>query len=196
SLRGQSIVPCQDRSGTHRVCHGQSRQGRYGVALQWHAAPFGGRAVQDDHWRRHASRAYPGDVPALNDLVAGKVQLQFSGLGAAMEYIKLGKLRALAVTTATRTEFLPDVPTVGDFLPGYAAPTWLGTGAPKDTPAEIIERLNKEINAGLADASLKAQFAKLGHVPMPMTPTDFGRFVAAETDKWGPVVKAVGIKPQ
>jgi len=139
---------------------------------------------------------YPGDVPALNDLVAGKVQLQFSGLGAAMKYIKPGKLRALAVTTATRTEFLPDVPTVGDFLPGYAATTWLGIGAPKDTPAEIIERLNKEINAGLADASLKAQFAKLGHVPMPMTPTDFGRFVAAETEKWGPVVKAVGIKPQ
>ena len=139
---------------------------------------------------------YPGDVPALNDLVAGKVQLQFSGLGAAMKYIKPGKLRALAVTTATRTEFLPDVPTVGDFLPGYAATSWLGIGAPKSIPVEIVERLNKEINAGLADASLKAQFAELGHVPIPMTPTEFGKFVAAETEKWGPVVKAVGIKPQ
>jgi tripartite-type tricarboxylate transporter receptor subunit TctC len=139
---------------------------------------------------------YPGDVPALNDLVAGKVQLQFSGLGAAMEYIKPGRLRALAVTTATRTDFLPNIPTVGDFLPGYAATTWLGIGAPKDTPAEIVERLNKEINAGLADADLKAQFAELGHLPMPMTPTEFGKFIAAETEKWGPVVKAVGIKPQ
>jgi tripartite-type tricarboxylate transporter receptor subunit TctC len=139
---------------------------------------------------------YPGDVPALNDLVAGKVQLQFSGLGAAMEYIKPGKLRALAVTTAIRTEFLPDVPTVGDFLPGYAATTWLGIGAPKDTPAEIVERLNKEINAGLADVSLKARLADLGHLPMPMTAAEFARFVAAEKEKWGPVVKAVGIKPQ
>jgi tripartite-type tricarboxylate transporter receptor subunit TctC len=139
---------------------------------------------------------YPGDVPALNDLVAGKIQLQFSGLGAAMEYIKPGKLRALAVTTATRTEFLPDIPTLGDFLPGYAATTWLGIGAPKDTPAEIVERLNKEINIGLADAGLKAKFAELGHQPMPMTPTEFGKFIAAETKKWGPVVKAVGIKPQ
>jgi tripartite-type tricarboxylate transporter receptor subunit TctC len=139
---------------------------------------------------------YPGDVPALNDLVADKVQLQFSGLGAAMEYIKLAKLRALAVTTPTRTEFLPDVPTVGDFLPGFAATTWLGIGAPKDTPADIVEKLNKEINAGLADASVKTQFAELGHLPMPMTPAEFGRFVAAETEKWGPVVKAAGIKPQ
>jgi tripartite-type tricarboxylate transporter receptor subunit TctC len=139
---------------------------------------------------------YPGDVPGLNDLAAGKIQLQFSGLGAAMEYIKPGKLRALAVTTATHTEFLPDIPPVGDFLPGYAATAWLGMSAPKDTPVEIVERLNKEINAGLADASLKAQFAELGHVPMPMTPAEFGKFVAAETEKWGPVVKAVGIKLQ
>jgi tripartite-type tricarboxylate transporter receptor subunit TctC len=139
---------------------------------------------------------YPGDVPALNDLVVGKIQLQFSGLGAAIEYIKPGKLRALAVTTATRTEFLPDTPPLGDFLPGYAATTWLGIGAPKDTPAEIVERLNKEINAGLADVSLKGKFGELGHLPMPMTPSEFGKFIAAETEKWGPVVKAVGIKPQ
>jgi len=139
---------------------------------------------------------YPGDVPALIDLVAGKIQLQFSGLGAAIEYIKLGKLRALAVTTATRTEFLPDTPTLGDFLPGYAATTWLGIGTPKNTPAEVVEILNKEINVGLADAKLKAKFAELGHLPMPMTPAEFGKFVAAETEKWGLVVKAAGIKPQ
>jgi len=139
---------------------------------------------------------YPGDVPALNDLVAGKIQLQFSGLGAAMEYIKPGKLRALAVTTAERTEFLPEIPTVGDFLPGYAATTWLGVGAPRGTPAEVIEKLNNEINAGLADANVKTQFTGLGHVPMPMTSDEFGKFIAAETEKWGPMVKAVGIKPQ
>jgi tripartite-type tricarboxylate transporter receptor subunit TctC len=138
---------------------------------------------------------YPGDVPALNDLVAGKVQLQFSGLGAAMEYIKPGKLRALAVTTATRAEYLPDIPTVGDFLPGYAATTWLGISAPKNTSVEIVERLNKEINAALADTKLRAQFAELGHVPMPMTPAEFGKFVAAETEKWGRVVRSVGVKP-
>jgi tripartite-type tricarboxylate transporter receptor subunit TctC len=132
---------------------------------------------------------YPGDVPALNDLVAGKVQLQFSGLGAAMEYVKPGKVRALTVTTATRTEALPDIPTVGEFLPGYAAATWLGIGAPKNTPAEIVERLNKEINAGLADPNLKTRFAELGHVPMPMTSAEFGKFVAAETEKWGTVVE-------
>src|SRR5262249_53314284 len=117
--------------------------------------------------------------------------------GAAIEYIKPSKLRALAVTTATRTEILPDVPTVGDFLPGYAATTWTGIGAPRNTPSNVIDLLNKEINAGLADASMKAQFAELGHVPMPMAPAEFGRFVAAETEKWAPVVKAVGItKPQ
>jgi len=139
---------------------------------------------------------YPGDVPALNDLVADKIQLQFSGLGAAMEYIKLGKLCALAVTTVARTEFLPEIPTVGDFLPGYAATTWLGVGAPRGTPAEIIELLNNEINAGLADANLKTQFAGLGHAPMPMTPAEFGNLIATETEKWGPVVKSVRIKPQ
>ena len=139
---------------------------------------------------------YPADVPALNDVVAGKVQLQFSGLGAAIDYIKPGKLRALAVTTAARIEVLPDIPTVGDSLPGYAATSWVGIGAPKGTPVEIVERLNKEITAGFADAKVKAQFAELGHAPMPMTPVEFGKFVAAETEKWGVVVKAVGIKPK
>ena len=107
-----------------------------------------------------------------------------------------GKLRALAVTTATRTEVLPDIPTLGDFLPGYEAATWLGIGAPKDTPAEIVERLNKEINVGLADAKLKAKFAELGHLPMPMTPAEFGKFIADETEKWGKVIRAAGIKAE
>jgi tripartite-type tricarboxylate transporter receptor subunit TctC len=139
---------------------------------------------------------YPGDVPALIDLLAGKVQLQFSGLGAAMEYVKSGKVRALAVTTATRAQALPDIPTVGEFLPGYEATTWLGIGAPKNTPAEIVEKLNKEINAGLADSHMKARLADLGYVPMPMTPAEFGKFVSDETEKWSSVVKLAGIKPQ
>jgi tripartite-type tricarboxylate transporter receptor subunit TctC len=139
---------------------------------------------------------YPGDVPALNDLLAGKVQLQFSGLGAAMEYIKSGKVRALAVTTASRSEALPDVPTVSEFLPGYEASTWTGIGAPKSTSTEIVGRLNKEINTGLADPMMKARLDELGMVPMPMTPAEFGNFVANETEKWGKVVKLVGIKPQ
>ncbi len=137
---------------------------------------------------------YPGDVPALNDLLAGKVQLQFSGLGAAMEYIKPGKIRALAVTSATRSEALPDIPTVSEFLPGYEASTWTGLGAPKSTPTKIVDRLNKEINAGLADPKIKARLDELGNVPMPMTPAEFGKFVADETEKWGKVVKLVGIK--
>jgi tripartite-type tricarboxylate transporter receptor subunit TctC len=139
---------------------------------------------------------YPGDVPALNDLLARKVQLQFSGLGAAMEYIKSGKVSALAVTTALRFEALPDIPTVGEFLPGYDANTWTGIGAPKSTPTEIVDRLNKEINAGLADPKIEARLDELGNVPMPMTPAEFGKFVADETEKWGRVVKLVGIKPQ
>jgi tripartite-type tricarboxylate transporter receptor subunit TctC len=139
---------------------------------------------------------YPGDVPALNDLLAGKVQLQFSGLGAAMEYIKPGKVRALAVTPALRSEALPDIPTVDEFLPGYEASTWTGLGAPKSTPTEIVDTLNKEINAGLADPQMKARLDELGNVPMPMTPAEFRKFVADETEKWGRVVKLVGIKPQ
>jgi tripartite-type tricarboxylate transporter receptor subunit TctC len=139
---------------------------------------------------------YPGDVPALKDLVAGKVQLQFSGLGAAIEYIRTGKLPALAVTTATRAEALPNIPTVGEFVPGYAASTWTGIGAPKNTPAEVVEKLNNAINAGLADPTIKARIADLGAVPMPMTSAEFGKFIADETEKWGKVVKSVGIKPQ
>jgi tripartite-type tricarboxylate transporter receptor subunit TctC len=139
---------------------------------------------------------YPGDVPALNDLVAGKVQLQFSGLGAAIEYIRAGKLRPLAVTTAMRAEALPNIPTVGEFVPGYEASAWTGIGAPKNTPAEIVERVNKEINGGLADSKMKARIADLGAVPMPMTPAEFGKFITDETEKWGKVVKSVGIKPQ
>jgi tripartite-type tricarboxylate transporter receptor subunit TctC len=137
---------------------------------------------------------YRGLGPALADLLGGQVQLVFSTVPAAIEYIKGDRLRPLAVTTATRSEALPDVPTVGDFLPGFESSQWYGVGAPKGTPADIVARLNKEINAGLADPKLKARIAELGGVPMPMTPGDFGKHIAAETAKWAKVIKFAGIK--
>jgi tripartite-type tricarboxylate transporter receptor subunit TctC len=140
---------------------------------------------------------YPGgDVPALIDLLGGKVQVQFSGPGAAMEYIRSGKLRALAVTTTTRFQALPDVPTMGEFVPDYEVSSWFGLGAPRNTPIEIVDRLNRAINAGLADPKTRARLDELGNVPMSMTPAEFGKFVADETEKWAKVVKLSGIKPQ
>jgi tripartite-type tricarboxylate transporter receptor subunit TctC len=138
---------------------------------------------------------YPGDAQALVDLLNGKVQVQFSGPGAAIEYIRTGKLRALAVTTKTRFQALPDVPTVGEFVAGYEASSWFGIGAPKGTPTAIIDRVNKEINVGFVDLKVKARLDELGNLPMPMTPAEFGKFVADETEKWARVVKLAGIKP-
>ena len=128
---------------------------------------------------------YRGAAPALTDLLGGQVQVMFSPLPASIEYIKAGKLRALAVTTATRSEALPDIPTVGEFVPGYEASTWYGVGAPKNTPAEIVDKLNKEINAGLADPKLKARLADLGGTVLAGSPADFGKFIADETEKVG-----------
>jgi tripartite-type tricarboxylate transporter receptor subunit TctC len=137
---------------------------------------------------------YSNQMQAVTDLIVGQIQVSFDVLPTTIEYAKAGKLRALAVTTATRSPALPDIPTVGDFVPGYEASSWHGVGVPKDTPAEIIETLNKEINAGLADPKLKGRMADLGGVPMPMAPVGFGRFIAEETEKWGKVVKFAGIK--
>jgi tripartite-type tricarboxylate transporter receptor subunit TctC len=137
---------------------------------------------------------YRGGGPALTDLLAGQVQVYFSPMPAAIEYIKAGKLRALAVTTAARSEALPDIATVAEFVPGYEASTWVGVGAPKATPAEIVEKLNKEINAALADPKIKARLADLGGTVLPGTPADFGKLIADETEKWGKVVKFTGIK--
>jgi tripartite-type tricarboxylate transporter receptor subunit TctC len=136
---------------------------------------------------------YRGAGPALTDLLGGQVQVYFPSTPASIEYIRAGRLRALAVTSGTRLDVLPDIPTVAEFVPGYEASLWFGVGVPKDTPAEIIETLNKEINAGLADPKLKARMADLG-VPMPMAPVGFGRFIAEETEKWGKVVKFAGVK--
>jgi tripartite-type tricarboxylate transporter receptor subunit TctC len=137
---------------------------------------------------------YGGDAPALTDLIGGKVQLYFSTLTASIEYIRAGTLRALAVTTTTRSEALPDVPVVGDFVPGYEANTWYGVGAPRDTATEIIDKLNSEINAGLADPKIKARLADLGGTVIPGSPSDFAKFIANETEKWAKVIRAANIK--
>jgi tripartite-type tricarboxylate transporter receptor subunit TctC len=138
---------------------------------------------------------YRGSGPALVDLLAGQVQVGFDPVPASIEYIRTGRLRALAVTTATRSDALPDIPTVGEFLPGYEASAWYGVGVPKNIPAAIVDKLNEAINAGLADPAIKARLADLGGVPMPMSPAEFGKFIAHETEKWAKVVKFSGAKP-
>ena len=139
---------------------------------------------------------YRGALPALTDLLAGQVQVMFAAMPAAIEYIRAGKLRALAVTTSTRSEVLPDLPTVGEFVAGYEASQWYGVGAPRSTPPEVIDRLNKEINAGLADPKMKARLAELGGVIVAASSADFGQFIADETEKWGKVIRAANIKPE
>jgi tripartite-type tricarboxylate transporter receptor subunit TctC len=133
---------------------------------------------------------------AITDLLTGRMQVSFDIMPATIEYVRAGKLRALAVTTATRSPALPDIPPVGDFVPGYEASSWHGIGVPKNTPADIVETLNNEINAVLADPKVIARLAELGAVPMPMTPVQFGQFVANETEKWAKVVRFAAIKPE
>jgi tripartite-type tricarboxylate transporter receptor subunit TctC len=137
---------------------------------------------------------YRGGAPAITDLISGQIQVLFTGVATAIEYIRAGSLRALGVTTSTVA--LPDIPTVSEFVPGYEASVWYGLGAPKNTPAEIVDKLNKEINAALADPKLKARLADLGGVPMSMTAAEFGKFVAAEREKWGEVIRAARIKAE
>jgi tripartite-type tricarboxylate transporter receptor subunit TctC len=139
---------------------------------------------------------YRGSAPMVIDLLSGQVQLAFDNLPASIEQIRAGKLRALAVTTATRSEALPDVPALGEILPGYEASAWIGIGAPKNTPAEIIDKLNKEINAALADPKIKARFADLSGTVIAGSPADFGKLIADETEKWGKVIRAANIKPE
>ncbi len=139
---------------------------------------------------------YRGSAPALTDLLGGQVQVYFSPIAASIEHVKAGRLRALAVTTASRTEALPDVPAVGDFVRGYESSAFYGIGAPKKTPAEIVDKLNMEINAGLADPKIKARLANLGSVAFIGSPSDFARLIADETEKWGKVVRAASMKPE
>jgi tripartite-type tricarboxylate transporter receptor subunit TctC len=138
---------------------------------------------------------YRSGGPALTDLLAGQVQVMFPATVSSIEYIRAGRLRALAVTTTTRSELLPDIPTVAEFVTGYEASNWFGICAPKATPAEIVEKLNKEINASLADPSIKARLADLGGDVLALSPADFGKLIAEETDKWGQVIRTANIKP-
>jgi len=137
---------------------------------------------------------YRGGGPALTDLLGGQVQVYFGPLPPSIEHIRSGKLRALGVTSARRSQVLPDIPSVSDFVPGYEASQWYGIGVPKNTPSEIIDKLNKEINAGLGDLKMKARLADLGGTPLVGSPADFSRLIAEDTEKWAKVIKFAGIK--
>jgi tripartite-type tricarboxylate transporter receptor subunit TctC len=137
---------------------------------------------------------YRSAAAVMTDLLSGQVQLYFGTTASSLEYVRTGKLRALAVTIERRLDALPDIPTVGDFVPGYEASNWYGIGAPRNTPVEVIEKLNKETNAGLADPKLKARLADLGGTVLAASPADFGKLITEETEKWGKVVKFAGIK--
>ena len=139
---------------------------------------------------------YRGGGPALVDLLGGQVQVMFATMSSSIEYVRAGKLRALAVTTATRSPVLPDIPTVAEFVPGYESSFWTGVGAPRNTPEHIVEKLNKEINVALADPKMRARLADLGGTPLPGSPAQFGKLIVDETEKWGKVIKFAGIKPQ
>src|SRR5712672_1086889 len=150
-------------------------------------APVGGNMV-------HVP--YRGQGPALSDLLGGQVQVLFATAPGTTDYISTGKLRALAVTSASRAEVLPELPTVADSVPGYETNQWYGICAPGNTPAEIVDKLNKEINAAIADPGMKARFAAIGGEPLPGSPAEFGKLIAEETEKWAKVVRAAGIKPE
>jgi tripartite-type tricarboxylate transporter receptor subunit TctC len=139
---------------------------------------------------------YRGQGPALTDLLGGEVQVLFATAPGTTDYIITGKLRALAVTTAARAEVLPELPTVGDFVPGYDTSQWYGMSAPRNTSVEIVDKLNKEINAAIADPGMKARLAAIGGEPLPGSPQAFGKLISEETEKWGKVVRAAGIKPE
>ena len=139
---------------------------------------------------------YRGGAPALTDLLGGKVQLMFPVMSATIEYIKAGSLRALGVTTTTGSPALPEIPTVAEFVPGYEASTVYGIGAPRNTPAEIIDKLNKEINAALMDPKIKARIADLGGTALALSPAEYGKLIADETEKWGKVIRTANIKPE
>ena len=139
---------------------------------------------------------YRGSAPALTDLMGGQVQVMFDPVASSIEFIRANKLRPLAVTSVTRSEALPDVPTVGEFVPGYVASTWQGIGAPKDTPVEIIGRINREINAGLADAVIRARIAAWGYTPFGNSSDGFAKFIADETEKWDKVIRIASIKAE
>ena len=139
---------------------------------------------------------YRGAAPALSDLVGGQVQVMFGDMAPALEFIRAGKLRALAITAATRSKVMPDLPTVSEFVPGYESSAWYGIGAPKNTPGQIVEKINKELNAAIAEPKMMERLVALGGAPLEGTPSDFGELIASETEKWAKVVKFSGAKPE
>jgi tripartite-type tricarboxylate transporter receptor subunit TctC len=139
---------------------------------------------------------YRGEALAIADLIAGQVQVLFGSIASSIPFIKTGKLRAIAVTTAKRSALLPDLPTIGEFVPGYEASAWYGLGAPKNTPAEIVDKLNSEANAALAEPAMRARLADLGGEPLALSPGDFGKLIAGETEKWAKVIQFAGIKAE
>jgi tripartite-type tricarboxylate transporter receptor subunit TctC len=140
--------------------------------------------------------AYRGEPQALTDLIGGQVNCDFNTLSGAAEFIRTGKLRALGVTTAQRSEIFPDIPAIGEFVPGYEANLWNGIGAPRATPPDIIDKLNAAITAGLNDPKVKAQFAELGSTTAPLTAAEYGKVIVTETERWGKVIRAAGIKAE
>ena len=171
-----------------------AKQDQYGFGRDRQYASRCRRAVQCDRRRRFGSR--PLSRQSRPDLLAGQVQLVFAPIPTVIGYVKAGKPRALAVTSTTRVLALPDTPTMTEFVPGYEASTWFGIGAPKGVPAEIVVKLNKEANAGLADPKMIEHLTDLGSDPMPMTPDEFGKFIADETAKWAKVIRTSNIKPE
>jgi tripartite-type tricarboxylate transporter receptor subunit TctC len=139
---------------------------------------------------------YRGIAPAMTDLLGGRVQVLFGNPAQSLQYIEAGKLRALAITTAMRSNALPDIPTVGEYVRGYEASSFFGLGAPKSTPVEIINKVNEEINAGLADPTIKAKLAELDGMALIGSPAGFGKLIADETEKWGKVIRAANIRPE
>ena len=190
----QSVSAGQDRCRVRCLRKSQSRQDQHGDGGQRHRAACRRRAVQVHDRRQSRDGGRPRWRPALVDLLAGHVQVMFEPTLSTLPHIKAGKLRALAVTSEKRAETLPDVPALNESVPGYEATAWFGIGAPKKVPGEIIDKLNNEINACLADATLKGKFVGLGGAPMPMSPREFGALIASETDKWAKVIKFAGIK--
>src|SRR6185436_4338367 len=189
SGRGLSRSPGQIDPGVDCLRQSQSRQDQ--LRIGWHRYAAARRRelfkMMTGVVMQHVP--YRGSAPALTDLLGGQVQLMIETTPASLEHIRQGRLRALAVTTLMRADALPDLPTVADFVPGYEAISWYGIVAPKSTPPDVVDKLNKEVNAALADPKIKARLADLGGTVLPGSPADFGKLIVEETEKWGKVVK-------
>jgi tripartite-type tricarboxylate transporter receptor subunit TctC len=180
------------------IAYARANSGKINIALAGNGTPghMAGALFQLSTGLDLVNVPYRGGAPALTDLLAGHVQVMFDNLPTSLEDIRGGKVRPLAVTTATRSEALPDLPTVNEFVPGYEVTSWFGIGAPGNTPPEIVDKLNMEINAGLADRKLKARLTDLGNTVLGGSPADFGRLIVEETEKWRKVIRAANIKPE